>query len=86
MKWDRRSRLMAVGAIGMLLILFGVVQAIFKFKINEKLINEITLFLMIIAFGFYFGGRKKKEPSAEADPAPANPSDELEQKKEDNNS
>ena len=46
--------------IAIAFILFGVFQAIFKFNVDQKVINEISFVLFIIVAGLIFSSRKKK--------------------------
>jgi hypothetical protein len=64
---DVQKRLIVLG-IGVLIILAGLVQAIFKLDIfvkYKKVIDEGTFVLMIIAFALLFS-KSKPKPAAEA--------------------
>jgi hypothetical protein len=45
--------------IGLLFILFGLLQALFGLKIEKRISDEVSFVLMIVAISFLLGGRKK---------------------------
>jgi hypothetical protein len=68
---DVQKRLIVLG-IGLLLILFGAVQAVFKldfFIKHKKIFDEITFVLMLVAAVLLFAKKKPKPESQEADKA-----------------
>lgn len=65
MKLNPKVRFIIVVSIGLTLILFGVAQAIFKFQLPKKIVDEVSFFLMLMAFGLILSGRKKETPPTE---------------------
>lgn len=61
---DFQRRMIVLG-IGLVLILFGVAQGLFKFDINFKIADQATYILMLVAFMLLFSGRKKKKTGEE---------------------
>lgn len=60
MKLNYKQSMMIVGGIGVLFVLFGIAQAIFKFPIDKKVSDQVTLVLGIIAVFFFFNGKKAR--------------------------
>jgi hypothetical protein len=65
---DSQRRYIVMG-IACLLIISGLIQGIFKIKVNKAVTDEISLVLMIIAAGVLFGGRKFGRAKEEEKPA-----------------
>ena len=60
MKLQRRHRQLIVLAIGIIIIIFGLLQAVLKLEIDRKITDEVTFVLMIIAVALLFTKDKKK--------------------------
>lgn len=60
MKLSYKQRTWIIVAIGLFMIVLGLVQAVFRLKIDPKITNEISFFLMIIAAMLFFSGRNRK--------------------------
>ncbi|MCG8400672.1 MAG: hypothetical protein MJA84_03655 [Firmicutes bacterium] len=52
-------------AIGLLFIGFGIAQALFKFEVDKKVIDQVSFILMLAAAFLIFSGRKKKNRQEE---------------------
>jgi uncharacterized membrane protein len=61
MKLERKQRQLIVLIIGLVIIVFGLLQIIFKFNINRKIVDDVTTVLFIGAAALLFTGRKKKD-------------------------
>lgn len=61
MKLERKQRQLIVLVIGLVIIVFGLLQIIFKFDINRKIVDDVTTVLFIGAAALLFTGRKKKD-------------------------
>jgi|AGTN01.2.fsa_nt_gi hypothetical protein len=60
MRLERKHRQRIVLGMGAIILLFGLLQAILKFDIDSKVIDEVAFILMIIAAALLFIGDKKK--------------------------
>ncbi len=60
MKLERKHRQLIVLGIGVVIIIFGLLQALLKFKVDQKITDEVTFVLMIIAAALLFTKDKKK--------------------------
>lgn len=58
MQLDNFKRRMIVIGIGLVFILFGAAQGIFKFKMNPEVVNEGSFILMMIAAWLLFSNRR----------------------------
>jgi len=61
MNISRKLRMTIVAIIGAIYILFGLSQAVFKYEVDRKFLNNASLVLMVVAAFLFFSGRKKKE-------------------------
>lgn len=69
MKLDDKKRRLIVIGIALLMIISGLIQGIFKLKIDPRITNEVSFILMMAAAFFLFSGRKfgkDKEPEKPA--------------------
>ncbi|MGI6776980.1 MAG: hypothetical protein ACOX7R_02810 [Acetivibrionales bacterium] len=67
MKLTRKQRTIIVLAIAVAFILFGLAQAIWKFEIERKIVDQVSFVLMIIAAFLIFSGRKRKSQDQDDD-------------------
>jgi hypothetical protein len=65
MKLTQKQRHLIAFSAGIILILLGLVQAIFNIKIDTQVSDNISLVLVIIAAGVLFGGKGKKKKDEE---------------------
>lgn len=61
MKLQRKHRQLIALAIGILIIVFGILQGLLKFEIDRKYTDEATFVLFVAAAALLFGGRTKKD-------------------------
>lgn len=61
MKLQHKHRQLIALAIGILIIVFGILQALLKFEIDRKYTDQATFVLFVVAAALLFGGRKKKD-------------------------
>lgn len=59
-KLERKHRQRIVLGIGIIIILFGLLQALFRFEIDRKITDQVTFVLMIIAAALLFTKDRKK--------------------------
>jgi len=65
MKIDYKlSRIIVLG-IGALFVLFGISQALFKFEVDKKIIENVSFILMMIAVLVFLNGRKNRKKPEE---------------------
>ncbi len=69
MKLERKHKQLIVLGIGLLIMLFGLAQVVFKFEVDRKITDEVTFVLMIIAAFLLFSKPKntEKDKITEAD-------------------
>lgn len=60
MRLERKHRQLIVLGLGVIMIIFGLLQAIVKFEIDNKIIDEVAFVFMIIAAALLFARDKKK--------------------------
>jgi uncharacterized membrane protein len=65
MKISKKLRLTIVLCIGIFFILIGVGQALFKFEIERKTMNNISMILMVVALFLFFSARSRKSSGDE---------------------
>ncbi|MHB8062750.1 MAG: hypothetical protein ACYDG2_08980 [Ruminiclostridium sp.] len=65
MKLERKQKTRIVLGIAALLIIYGLLDMVFKFNISQNTINNVSMVLMIIAFGLLFSGRKPKQNNSD---------------------
>lgn len=61
MKLQLKHRQLIALAIGAVIIIFGVLQALLKFQIDKKYVDQGTFVLFVAALALLFGGRSKKD-------------------------
>jgi hypothetical protein len=61
MKLKRKHGTFIILGIGFIFIIFGLLQFIFKFEIDEKLMDRASFILMMIAVVIFVGNRKRKD-------------------------
>ncbi len=61
MRLERKHRRLIVLGLGVIMIIFGLLQAIVKFEIDNKIIDEVAFVFMIIAAALLFARDKKKD-------------------------
>lgn len=64
MKLHYRHRRFIALAIGLIIVIFGLLQLLFKFTVNQKVADEVIMVLFILAFALLFSGRSKKAGGA----------------------
>jgi hypothetical protein len=67
MKLERKHKLGIAMGIGVLMILYGVLSAIFHFDFNPKTVNSVTTLLMFVALWMVLSLRTKKNGPEETD-------------------
>lgn len=67
MKLERKHKLGIAMVIGVLMILYGVLSAIFHFDFNPKTVNSVTTLLMFVALWMVLSLRTKKNSPEETD-------------------
>lgn len=60
MKLQHKQKQLIALAIGLVIVVFGLLQALFKFKIDAKVTDEITMVLFVLAFALLFSGRSRR--------------------------
>jgi uncharacterized membrane protein YfcA len=60
MNLSSKHAISIVLGIGILIILFGVIVAVFKVNIDSNVSNKVTSFLFIIAAALFFYSKSKK--------------------------
>ncbi|MDF2985198.1 MAG: hypothetical protein K0R50_708 [Eubacterium sp.] len=65
MKLTRKLKLRIILGIAVAMILYGVLDKFLKFNIDPKVVSNVSMVLMILAFGMLFsrGDETKKEQS-----------------------
>ena len=61
MKLKRKHRQMIALAIALVIIAFGILQAVFKFDVDRKYVDQATFVLFVVAIALLFSGRSKKD-------------------------
>ena len=61
MKIERKQKLRIVVVIAVLLILYGILDGIFSFNIDPKIVSNVSMVFMVLAFTLLFSGRGKKD-------------------------
>ncbi len=79
MKLQRKHRQLIALLIGVAIVVFGILQVLFRFNIDMEYVNKGTLVLFVIALGLLFGGRQQKE-----DPKDKKGENDVEQSDNDN--
>ncbi|EMS69138.1 hypothetical protein [Ruminiclostridium cellobioparum] len=54
MKLSRKLKLRIIIGIAAAMILYGVLDKFFKFNVNQKVVDNVAMVLMILAFGLLF--------------------------------
>lgn len=67
MKLERKHKLGIAMGIGILMILYSVLSAIFHFDFNPKTVNNVTTLLMFVALWMILSLRTKKNSPEETD-------------------
>ena len=57
----RKQKLLIVAGLGALMIVFGVLKIIFDFDINSSVFSNISLIIVIGAFGLLFNNSDKTD-------------------------
>ncbi len=57
----RKQKLLIVAGLGALMIVFGVLKMIFDFDINSSVFSNISLIIVIGAFGLLFNNSDKTD-------------------------
>lgn len=65
---DDFKRRMIVMGIAIVLILMGAVQGIFKIKMNQEVLNQVSFVLMMIAAAVLFSGRNAAKTNETKNP------------------
>lgn len=60
MKLERKHKLRIIIIIAALLILYGILDGIFRFNIDPKIVSQVSTVFMLIAFVLLFSDRRKK--------------------------
>lgn len=79
MKLQRKHKQLIALLIGVAIVVFGILQVLFRFNIDMEYINKATLVLFVIALGLLFSGRHEKE-----DPKDKKGENDVEQSDNDN--
>jgi len=58
MKISSKQRTLIIAGIGTVFIVLGLLQGLFGIKINEKIMDQVSFVLMILAIYLFFNGRK----------------------------
>ena len=61
----RKQKLWIVAGLGCLMIVFGILQKIFEFDVNSSVIGNISLIIVIGAFGLLFNNSDKSTKNQE---------------------
>ena len=61
MKLQRKHKRLIALAIGIVIIIFGVLQALLKFDIDRTYIDQATFVLFVVAIALLYNGRSKKD-------------------------
>jgi len=67
MKLKRKQKLTIILGIAVLFIIYGLLDMTFKFNISKKIVDNVSMVLMIAAFGLLFSDRAKKVDPAQTD-------------------
>lgn len=57
----RKQKLLIVAGLGVLMIVFGVLKMIFDFDVNSSVVGNISLIIVIGAFGLLFNNSDKTD-------------------------
>jgi hypothetical protein len=83
MKLTVTQRRLIVAGIGVTFIVLGIIQGVFKVKINKTVMNEINFALMVVALWAFISGRKATEsPKPESAEPPVQPETNQDSQKE----
>lgn len=67
--WNRKTRLIIAGSIGVAMILFGISEGVFHYWVPQKAANDISLCFMLAAAVILFSGRRKEQKQKDHDPS-----------------
>lgn len=67
MKLERKHKLWIIIGIGAIFIIYGLLGSVFEFHADQKVVDQVSFVLMLIAFALLFSGRKKKNQNTEAE-------------------
>lgn len=65
-KISDKARKLIVASIGLLFILFGILQAC-GLSVDNKIVDNVSFALMMLALVFFFGGRRSKTNTKESE-------------------
>lgn len=65
MKLTRKHRQLIASGCAVILILLGLSQALFNFRIDQQISDDITFVLFVLAGSVLLGGRGKKKKDDE---------------------
>lgn len=71
MQINRKQKRQIALTIAILLVLYGILDGIFKFNIDEKTVKNVSTVLMIVAFALVFSGNRRKADEAKPDESKA---------------
>ncbi len=64
MNISRKTKLRIIVGIAALLIIYGLLESVFHFNIDPKVVNNVGMVLMIAAFGLLFSKEKNNNQTA----------------------
>ena len=73
MKLTDIQRKLILVAIGLIYIILGVVQGVFKVKIEQNIINQIAFVLLAVALWLFFGKPNSARNQKQENNAPVEP-------------
>ncbi len=73
MKLTDIQRKLILVAIGLIYIILGVVQGVFKVKIEQNIINQIAFVLLAVALWLFFGKSNSARNQKQENNAPVEP-------------
>lgn len=65
MKFTSKQATYTVAGIGIVLILFGILQGVLKFEIDKNIIDKAVSFLFILAAVLYVYSKQKRKKESE---------------------
>lgn len=61
MKLQRKHKQLLALAIGLVIVFYGILQALFEFNIDRKYVDQATFVLFVVAIALLYNGRPKKD-------------------------
>jgi hypothetical protein len=67
MKLERKHKNLIIIGIGLIFILFGLLQVVFKFEVSKNISDRVSFILMMIALVVFMSNRNRKSDTEDDD-------------------